>query len=308
MLKRFLILFLAMIVAAIAMLYKSDMPLDELKALYANEESKFVAIDGMDVHYRVEGSGPVLVLLHGTSSSLHTWDSWTEVLKGDFTIVRLDLPAFGLTGPNATKDYSLEAYSQFLDKFLAAVNVDTFYLAGNSLGGGIAMNYTLDHPEKVQKLILIDASGYPREAGKRPWIFRLASNPVVGGLLKNLTPKSLVRSNMEQVYYDDAKISDDLVDRYYHLLLRAGNRQAFIDRSNTQSQDRTGEYSKVEIPVLVQFGRHDLWIPIEHASRYDEDLPNSQLIIYENAGHVPMEEIPMATAEDARRFLLGGEK
>uniref|UniRef100_UPI00404B205D alpha/beta fold hydrolase n=1 Tax=Fulvivirga sp. TaxID=1931237 RepID=UPI00404B205D len=176
MLKRLLILFLAMIVAAIAMLYKPDMPLDELKALYANEESKFVDIDGMDVHYRVEGSGPTLVLLHGTSSSLHTWDAWTEILKDDFTIVRMDLPAFGLTGPNTTKDYSLVAYSQFLDKFLAAVNVDTFYLAGNSLGGGIAMNYTLDHPERVKKLILIDASGYPREAGKRPWIFRLASN------------------------------------------------------------------------------------------------------------------------------------
>jgi hypothetical protein len=97
-------------------IYK-DISVDDLKKEYANEHSKFIEIDGMQVHYRIEGEGLPIVLIHGTASSLNTWDAWTAELTKTHKVIRMDLPAFGLTGPNATADYSIKSYTNFLHQF-----------------------------------------------------------------------------------------------------------------------------------------------------------------------------------------------
>ncbi len=109
------------LIAGIAFLYKRDIPLEELKKQYTNEQSKFVIIDGVNVHYRDEGNkndSLPLVLIHGTSSSLHTWDSIVPALLNKKRIIRLDIPAFGLTGPHPVRDYSIAFYNHFIDSFL----------------------------------------------------------------------------------------------------------------------------------------------------------------------------------------------
>ena len=141
--------------------YEADVPLATLKQKYGQQPSQYVVVDSMQVHYRVEGQGPPLLLLHGTAASLHTWDGWTEQLKAHFQVIRVDLPAFGLTGPSPKADYSLKAYSNFVLHFTQALGLEPHHVAGNSLGGAIAWHYALDHPKRVNKLILVDASGYP---------------------------------------------------------------------------------------------------------------------------------------------------
>ena len=284
----------------------SDIPVEELKKKYANEFSKFIEVDGMQVHYRDEGKGTPIVLIHGTASSLHTWNDWTEELKKTHRVLRMDLPAFGLTGANANADYSIQNYTRFLEEFLSKVNVDNFYLVGNSLGGNIAWDYAAEHPEKVKKLVLIDASGLQTNK-PQPWIFKLAKTPVLNSLFLYVTPKAVIKDNMEQVYHDDSKITDELITRYHEMALRTGNRQAFIDRAKTDF--KLGEKSNLEklksikTETLLLWGENDLWIPLDNGKRMNSLLENSKLVVIKNSGHVPMEENPTASLSLILDFL-----
>ncbi len=283
--------------------FRFDVSVNDLKPLYTNAESKFIEVDGMQVHYRVEGNGPPLVLLHGTASSLHTWDGWVNDLKSEFKIITLDLPAFGLTGPNPSHDYTIQYYVDFLHRFMDKIGIYEFDLAGNSLGGQIAWNYALSFPHQVKKLVLIDAAGYTLNR-KIPFVFKLARIPVVKDVFAYITPKYMIRKSILDVYGNDDLVTDELVDRYYKLTLREGNRKAFVDRANTTFLYQTERIPEVITPTLILWGEQDQWIPLEHGKLFNEEMPNSELIVYPGVGHVPMEEIPAKTAEDTRAFLL----
>lgn len=298
----YLLSIIVLLTVVAVFLYTPSISLEELQSKYTTKESQFIEINGLKTHYRIEGNGPPLLLIHGTASSLHTWDGWVNELKSDFTTIRLDIPAFGLTGPNNTGDYTIDFYTDFIDSFLNAISADTLHIAGNSLGGGIAWSYALKHPNKVKKLVLVDASGYPKE--DIPFVFKIAQNPIGASLLKVITPRSFVSKNIHEVYYDDEKVTDNLVNRYYELTLRAGNRQAFIDRAERTLQYDHTKIQEIEIPTLIMWGKYDEWIPVEDAYKFQKDIINSQLILYES-GHVPMEENATQTATDTKKFLLG---
>lgn len=282
--------------------YASDKSFEELKSKWAYDNSQFIEMNGMPVHYRINGEGEPLVLIHGTGSSLHTWEGWTEVLEKDFKVISLDMPAFGLTGPNPDKEYTLAYYSKFLDTFLKQIDVDQFSIAGNSLGGGIAWKYASLFPNKVKGMILIDPIGYPRK-GELPFALRLASNKYASKFLKTITPKSLFYKSMNEVFHNDELVTDKLVNRYYELYLREGNRQAFVDRAMSKETIDTSEIAAIKTPTLILWGETDEWISVEDAPKFQRDIEGAELIIYPNAGHVPMEELPELTAIDARIFL-----
>ncbi|MEQ8549756.1 MAG: alpha/beta hydrolase [Cyclobacteriaceae bacterium] len=284
------------------LLVTPDIPLDDLKKRYTNEASAFMTIDGMDVHYRDEGAGQPIVLIHGTAASLHTWDAWTEKLKKDYRVIRFDLPAFGLTGSHPKRDYSIKAYMDVLDELLNQLSVDSVILVGNSLGGKIAWQYAALHPEMVSKLALLDASGFTTEKGQ-PWIFGLARIPILNSLISRITPRSIIKKNVEAVYFDDTKVSEALVDRYYEMALRKGNRQAFIDRAQLNMKSKLPLLAKIKCPTLILWGANDAWIPVSHALLFENALPNARTVILENAGHVPMEEVPQRSLAAFKKFL-----
>ena len=285
----------------------SDISVEELKIEYANEYSKFIDINEMQVHFRDEGSGFPIVLIHGTASSLHTWDVWTNELKKTNRVIRMDLPAFGITGPNKDADYSIESYTTFLHSFIEKLNIEKFHLAGNSLGGNIAWNYAAEHPAKIEKLILVDASGLPTNK-ELPAIFKMAKTPLLRSLLLYVTPKMLIAKNIKEVYADDAKVTDELVTRYHKMTLRVGNRQAFIDRAKTDfkldAKINTDKLKSIQTPTLLIWGAKDLWIPLDNGKRMDRILVNSKLEVLENSGHVPMEENPRESLELLKNFLF----
>ena len=171
--KYFVYLFVISLIFVLRGGVYADISVEDLKYDYANEQSQFIEVNEMQVHYRDEGDGFPIVLVHGTAASLHTWDAWTHELKKTNRVIRMDLPAFGITGPNKNADYSLEAYTTFLHSFLEKLQLKKFHIAGNSLGGNIAWNYTADYPENVEKLILVDASGLPTNK-QPPAIFKMA--------------------------------------------------------------------------------------------------------------------------------------
>jgi len=291
----------ASIALAIASQVTRDVPLDDLKRSYAGGASRFLDVDGFAVHYRDEGSGPPLVLLHGTGSSLHTWDAWADALRGRFRVIRMDLPGFGLTGPRQDDDYRIDAYVAFLEAFRGKLGLNGFTLAGNSLGGQIAWSYAVAYPERVEALVLLDPAGYPIE---RPaLVFRLASIPGFSWLMTKLDPGPIAAKTLRDSYGDPRRITPALVERYRRLALREGNRRAFVKRVAERPLDRSADIDKVRSPTLILWGAEDRLIPVAHAQRFVRAIPAASLIVYDGVGHVPMEEIGQRSAADAAAFV-----
>ena len=289
--------------------YQADIPVETLKAKYAVSPSQFLEIDGLNVHYRDEGQCRLdsvpLVLIHGTGASLLTWNGWADGLKNDYRVLRLDLPAYGLTGPNANNQYSLDYYADFLKHFLDKLNVKRCVVGGNSLGGGVAWAFALKYPERVSKLILVDAVGYPMQSKSVPIAFQLAKIGWLKSVFTKITPRAIIESSLKNVYADDAKVTPELVQQYWNMSLREGNRLAFVSRmSATNKPDSSWQRIKtLAMPTLILWGAHDELIPLSVGERFHKDLANDTLIVYKNAGHVPMEEIPNETLRDVRAFL-----
>jgi pimeloyl-ACP methyl ester carboxylesterase len=294
------------ILALLAFLYKSDIPFEELKNKYTNEQSKFINIQGVNVHYRDEGNqndSTPLVLIHGTSSSLHTWDSIVPALSNKKRLIRLDLPAFGLTGPHPQRDYSIDFYNQFINAFLNAIGVQQYIIAGNSLGGSIAWNQALAYPDKVKQLILVNSGGYPKKNEKGNIGFKLASTPVVGDVLLKFTPRGIIRKSVEDVYSDKTKVSEVLVQRYFDLLLREGNRQATLDIFKQRKFGGSEKIKFIQTPTLIIWGEDDQLIDVSNAYLFQKDIRNSQLVIIPKTGHVPMEENPTPFINTISSFI-----
>jgi pimeloyl-ACP methyl ester carboxylesterase len=312
------LLALIIILAALFLpFFKTDISFEEMKARYADAPSSFLEIEGMPVHYRAEGrsDGTPLLLIHGTSSSLFTWDGWVENLKDSLPIIRIDLPGFGLTGPHPERNYSIDMYTRVIASLLQQLGHQQCYVAGNSLGGYIAWNLAVEYPELVEKVILLDAVAYhseipidsiPVKDNGHSLAFSLAKNPLFSFFMRWVTPKFLVEKSLKEVYFDKKKVSPELTDLYFDMIRRAGNREAFVD--NIQSRVPEGGEKKLASlhqPVLIQWGKEDAWIDVSLAYWFQAVLPVNELIIYEGAGHVPMEEIPEATARDAIQFIFG---
>lgn len=283
--------------------YHADIPVEVLKERLAQAPSEFMQLDDMEVHYRDEGEGFPLVLIHGTASSLHTWDGWATALQDSFRVIRLDLPAYGLTGPNKDHQYNLEYYADFLHRFLKRLQIDSCHIAGNSLGGAVVWAYTLKHPESVGKMVLVNASGpFQRKKGSRTAL-NLASTPIVNKIARYVTPKFLVEKSLNEVYGNNEKVSEELVNRYFALLLREGNRDALVNRRRSKKTRQDWNLKEINAPTMIMWGKKDTWIPVAMADSFKQVIPHAQLKIYPNAGHIPMEEIPLVSSKDIRAFL-----
>ena len=283
--------------------YRPDLPLNDLKARYSDATSQFVTLHGMPVHYRDEGSGPALVLLHGMGASLHTWDAWIDTLKYDYRVIRMDLPGFGLTGPAADGDYSIERYVRFLDEFRRRLNIDRFHLAGNALGGKIAWHYALAHADNVDRLVLIDAAGYPAAGTTPAAVPGVARLPFVSWLFTLTSSRQATAESLRMAYAQPARISDETVDRYYELSLRPGNRRAFVERALDAAEDPVRDHREISQPTLVLWGAEDRRLPVANAHGFMQDIKNARLRIFPGVGHLPMEELPGPSARAVLTFL-----
>ncbi|HQP29843.1 MAG TPA: alpha/beta hydrolase [Deltaproteobacteria bacterium] len=284
-----------------------DRSVEELKARWAPAPSQFVSIAGMQVHLRDEGprDDPVpIVLLHGTSASLHTWDGWVQALKDNHRVIRYDMPAFGLTGPAPGDNYAIENYVAVLLAVLDQLEVKRCVLVGNSLGGYVAWATAVLHPQRVERLVLIDASGYPFQSQSIPIGFRIARTPVLNRLMQDVLPRSFVEKSLKNVYGDPSKVTPELVDRYFDLTTRAGNRRALAERfRQTQPGPLAARVPELRLPTLILWGGRDRLIPPPFGERFQREIDGSTLVRFEDLGHVPQEEDPARTVAALKEFL-----
>lgn len=291
----------------VAATWEPDRSVEELRERWAPPPSQFIEVEGQFVHLRDEGprQDPTpIVLLHGTSASLHTWDGWVAELSQTRRVIRFDLPGFGLTGPAADGNYSLAAYVDFVIDVMDTLGIERFVLAGNSLGGSIAWRTTAAHPQRIEKLILVDSGGYPFEAESMPLAFVISQTPLLNRIMEFTLPRSAVESSVRDVYGDPSRVTPELVDRYFDLSLREGNRGALRERfAQLEYQDQSALVQTIQQPTLVIWGAQDRLIPPSIARRFEQDLPNGQLVMFAELGHVPHEEAPTETVAAVTKFL-----
>jgi pimeloyl-ACP methyl ester carboxylesterase len=309
--QRALIDLVALLVVAaaggVALTWAPDRPVEALAARWAKPPSQFIGLDGLSVHYRDEGPrddpSPV-VLLHGTSSSLHTWKGWVAALKGQHRMITMDLPGVGLTGPTTSGDYSIANAARFTLRLLDTLGVKRFVVGGNSLGGDIAWHVALAAPDRVDRLILVDAAGYDLVPESMPIGFRMARMKSLSWLFERILPRAVVESSLRNVYGDPSRVTPQLIDRFYDLTLREGNRAALGARF---AQIRPGadadRIKTLKLPTLILWGARDRLIPPDHARQFQRDIAGSVLVMYDSLGHVPHEEDPARTVADVQRFL-----
>jgi pimeloyl-ACP methyl ester carboxylesterase len=296
-----------------AMSRAPDRPVETLVARWAPPPSEFIEMKGQLVHLRDEGprEDPLpIVLVHGTSASLHTWEGWVASLKRERRVITFDLPAFGLTGPftgsYAGSGYASDTYARFVVDLLDHMKLGRFVIGGTSLGGDIAWRVAALAPARVHQLVLVDAGGPPFVPKNVPLGWQLARIPVLNRTIEWVLPQSVVAEGLATSYGDPARVTPELVDRYYELTLREGNRRALVERL----QDwRPGagvgaeRIASLRVPTLILWGRRDQLIPLAAGEHFARVIPGSQLVIFDDLGHVPMEEDPARTVKPVRAFL-----
>ncbi len=313
------VLVLAVVGVGVAATYQPDRDVAQLTSRWARPEdgSKWLSLtipgiaQPIAVHYRDEGvaSDPEpIVLLHGTSSSLHTWDAWVAQLKGTRRVVRLDLAGYGLTGPFADRVYSTDRYNAFLAAFAVQLKLPPSVWVGNSLGGQLAWELAVAKPRLVTKLVLVDSAGYPIQSASVPIAFQLARQPALRWITSNTMSRAMVSSSLRNVYGDPSRVGEALVDRYFDMTLRAGNRGAVIDSfAQRRAAYETGagapRIATIKQPTLVLWGAEDRLILPSAAALFKRDIPHAQVLVLAGLGHVPMEEDPATSLAAVRAFL-----
>jgi pimeloyl-ACP methyl ester carboxylesterase len=284
--------------------YGPSLPPEVLIARYANSQSSFVDVGGVRAHVRDEGikDGPPVVLIHGSMGSLHMWEGWVRELQGRARLITLDLPGHGLTGTWARDEYTIEAYTDFIEVLVDTLKLERFALVGHSMGGAVAWSFAATRPDRVSQLVLVDASGYPRQ-GEAPLPARLARMPVLGDLGIYFKPDRLVRRSLEEVYVDPAMVTHERVRRYAELQRFPGNRAATLQRVRTQEPLDPTPLKRLDVPTLILWGVKDRWVPVADAFRFQEDIRGARLALFDNLGHNPQEEDPKATAAALAAFL-----
>ena len=301
---------IAVLVLAWLKLRGPDIPYATLEQKYAGSASHFVDLPGdLHVHYEEEGESglPLLLLLHGFGDSYTSWDGWVRELEGKFHIIRLDFPGHGLT--RAPQGYQLggEGLADLVDGFAARLSLPKFAVAGNSMGGAVAWQLAVRHPERIDALILVDAAGFPNEKppAQIPLAFRFLRYRLGRALLRNIDNRPLIDEGLKTDVYDKSVITPALLDRWAEFQRAPGHRAILMSvNPGGFAHASAALLQGISEPTLVLQGENDVLVEPASARKFAAAIPGAKLILYPRVGHLPQIEIPRRSAADVAAFLL----
>lgn len=288
----------------VAAWFYRDHPPAQVEARWATPPSQFVEIDGVRLHYREEGEGPPVVLLHANYASLFMWEPWAAALKDRYRVIRVDLPAHGLTGPEPSGNYSLQRIQSLFEQFVDARGLERFVVVGTSIGGTVAMRYAADHPERIERLVMISPGSLEARVRGRT---TPANVPKIADVLAWVTPRAFTAYMLRNDYGDPARVTDAVIDEWYAMWMREGNRQAMIDLLRQYvSGGVEAKIRSIRVPVLLIWGEKNKRVPLALAYETRALLANSpqiQLEVLPGIGHMLVQEAPQQSAAVIRRYL-----
>lgn len=276
-------------------------------ARYADADSRFVDVDGVVVHYRDEGSGPAILLVHGTQGDLYDWNAWTAALRDRYRVIRLDLPAFGLTGPMPSGNYSIDRMLSLVDGFMDTVGVERFAITGVSFGGLVAFRYAATRTDRVTALVLANSAGIEfggrRGTGPRPQ----GANRGSGVMTDPVTSRDDYLAFLKQQVNDPAVLTDAYVERKFTYRNQEGRGEegAVMTRQYERGTPQR-VLAHVKAPALVLWGGANPALSAETAEAFASAMTHAcsvQKILYDGAGHWIHVERPQETSRDVGRFL-----
>lgn len=297
----------AVLTIAFFLLSVPDADPQEMRTKYMTAASAY-SEGTFPIHYRDEGNpqGVPIILIHGSNSSLQTWEPMiANMPKDTFRLVSLDLPGHGLTGPHPGDDYSAGEMIAAISSVMDELGIEKAVLAGNSMGGWVSWRMALAAPPRVLGLVLVDASGVaPKEKPEIYLAARLLQNPLMRLAAIKITPKSIVRSSLEGTVYDKEFITDEMITRYWEMARFPGNRRANAVRAKTNREpEYAARLGEIKVPSLIIWGAADAVTPLDMGETFKAAIPGAQLTVYENTGHLPMEERPVRFAHDLAAFV-----
>jgi pimeloyl-ACP methyl ester carboxylesterase len=248
----------------------------------------------------------LLVLLHGFGDSFTSWEGWVAQLHTQFRIISLDFPGHGLTRAPADSRLSGEGLADFVDSFATKLALPKFAVAGNSMGGGVAWQLAVRHPDRVDALILVDAAGFPNEKppGEVPLAFKILQYPMGRALLRNIDNRPLIEQGLKTDVYDKSLITPFIVDRWADFQRAPGHRAILMSVNLGSLSAATADLvAKIKAPTLILWGENDPLIEPAAAKKFAAAIPAARLITYPNVGHLPQIEIPQRSAADVAAFL-----
>jgi pimeloyl-ACP methyl ester carboxylesterase len=284
----------------------ADLNFEEFRAAVPHANvSRFAEVGGVRVHYQEQGTGDALVLIHGNNSSAYSWRDVFDELAKEYRVVALDLKGFGFTA-KPEGDYRLETQAALVIGLLDQLKIERATLCGSSMGGGVALAAAINYPQRVRSLILVDSSAFEKAAGGASLAPAYVRWPYIGGAVTALalTSDSLVREGLRKSFYDASKVTDERVEAYYRpLRTRGGQRAARLVRDQRDYTRIENSLDKIRLPVLIIWGAQDRLILLEDGKRVHSQVAGSQLIVFDNCGHLPQEEMPERFAREVSEFM-----
>lgn len=295
-------------VAAKLLLRPSDVEFDKNReVVFHADYSRFTEVGGVKVHYQEAGQpdAPAMILIHGFAASNLVWSKvLLELAEAGFRVIAPDLLGYGYSDKPRHLDYTIPRQAEMVVDLMQRLGIERAVLIGSSYGGAIAATIALDHPELVEKLILVGA--VTNNKPTRFLLMRLFGSPIIGDILSPLLVGSrrLLRIRMKRVYDRHSWVLDERRVDARHLPLRTRGAHRAIIRTvrRWDAQRISRDAHLLTVPTLLIWGDTDREVPLRDGERLHEEVPCSRLIVFRACGHLPHEEYPLEFVEVVLNF------
>lgn len=260
---------------------------------------KQIEVFGQKIHYLEAGTGPTVILLHGLGGDASNWALTVPALAKQFHVIAIDQIGFGKSD-KPLLNYRIGTMVDFLNGFYKQTGLTKATLVGNSLGGWIAAAFTLAHPEKVEKLVLVDAAGYSPARTGLPKLTREQLAPLNASTLAEL------KQVMSLVFYNKAMLTDAFIEKMFSDKLKRGDGYTisqFTEMALRGDDFLDGKTKAIKAPTLIVWGREDGLTPLALGEAYAQDIAGAEKAILEKCGHVPQLECAAAFNAALLKFL-----
>ncbi|MCZ2393247.1 MAG: alpha/beta hydrolase [Chitinophagales bacterium] len=301
-----LILLIAILIIPILYIFlrPSDIhSLEFVKAKILTPYSHFMNWKGNKIHYTDEGEGETILMIHGLGGSFYNFQGLTNELKDSYRIIRVDLPGMSLSEfKQCSREIDFfEEYTSFFINFFEHLQLGKVHLMGNSLGGMMAWIIAAKLPEHTKSLTLINSAGYEIDkvlidaAGPIRW-------PWFAKLLKKGFPRFITNFALSRPFADKSKIDPYELEITYFLINTSSTINTLLSLATCGQAPDTAIIKTINTPTLIIWGQNDIIIPVHHAKKFKEDIPNSYMKIFQKCGHMAMMEYPKEVAQEFKRL------